>query len=60
LGFLAFLATPAGAALVAAVPQLIGEVIQILHKSGHLTAQDIADHFSIKVPEIAEQPKAGP
>ena len=54
---LQFLNSPAGQAIMAAVPELVTDVIKILHKSGALTAQDIADHFSIDVPEVVTPPK---
>lgn len=42
----AFLGTPAGVALVAAIPTLAGDIISIWHKSGAVTTQDIADYIA--------------
>lgn len=52
-----FLNSPAGVALIQAVPELVTQLIQTLTKKGVLTPEAIAAHFAIQIPEIAEQPK---
>ena len=46
LALAAFIETPAGAAAVAAIPTLAGDIISIWHKSGVLTTQMIADYLA--------------
>lgn len=43
--FLAFVESPAGSALAAAIPNLYTQVASILVQKGHITAEDIAAHL---------------
>jgi hypothetical protein len=43
---LAFVATPAGEAAVAAIPGLVGQLFTIGAQKGLITAQDIADYLA--------------
>lgn len=56
---MAFLATPAGQALVAVVPTLAGDIIAIWHKSGAITTEDLANYLATSKPFDVLVPKKG-
>ena len=42
----AFVETPVGQAVLSAIPTLVSDVVSIWHKSGVLTAQEVADYLA--------------
>lgn len=42
----AFIETPVGRAVLAAIPSLVQDVVSIWHKSGILATQEVADYLA--------------
>ena len=56
----AFIETPVGQAVLAAIPTLVTDVIGIWHKTGVLTTQEVADYLASQQAFDALVPKKQP